>query len=107
MEQTVSNGVGEVSGRSPSHWPSPRHTEGLLPDDPPASMYTCETTIDVEHKNDCEDELLITESAVIWSRGGLFRKTFKFDIEKESITQALLAYFPTSPEHDARSLQSR
>ncbi|EEY17322.1 PC_rep repeat-containing protein [Verticillium alfalfae VaMs.102] len=45
-----------------------------------------------------EDELLVTETCVVWSRGGIFRKSFKFDLENEPITQALLAYFPAYDE---------
>src|SRR5690606_4592369 len=45
-----------------------------------------------------EDELLITNTCVIWTRGQIFRKAFRLDLEKETITYALLTYFPTS-EH--------
>ena len=77
--------------------------EGILPDDPPRSSYTWESSIDTNNESGstCEDELLVTESCVIWSRGGLFRKAFKFDVEKEPVTQALLTYFPASQESEA------
>ncbi|KAJ5046374.1 uncharacterized protein L3040_003618 [Drepanopeziza brunnea f. sp. 'multigermtubi'] len=41
-----------------------------------------------------DDELLVTPRCVIWSRGGVFRKAYKFDLEKEEVTQALFTTFP-------------
>ncbi|KAK4120531.1 hypothetical protein N657DRAFT_156730 [Parathielavia appendiculata] len=75
--------------------------EGILPRDPPASSYTWETIASSEDGRDYEDELLTTENCVIWSRGGIFRKSFKFDLEKEPVIQALLAYFPASADTPA------
>ncbi|KAH8886958.1 hypothetical protein GQ53DRAFT_796478 [Thozetella sp. PMI_491] len=77
--------------------------EGILPEDPPASAYTWESSVDADHQAACEDELLVTKQCVIWSRGGLFRKAFNFKIEKEPVTQALLTYFPSSPDHEGDS----
>ncbi|KAK3997833.1 hypothetical protein QBC44DRAFT_354332 [Cladorrhinum sp. PSN332] len=70
--------------------------EGILPPDPSPSSYSWEISIDKEGDYECEDELLTTDNCVLWSRGGILRKTFKFDLEKESVTQALFAYFPAS-----------
>lgn len=42
-----------------------------------------------------DDELLVAPRCVIWSRGGVFRKAYKFDLEKEEVTQALMATFPS------------
>lgn len=76
--------------------------EGLLPPDPAPSSYTWEVVIDREGDTDCVDEILTTENAVIWSRGGLFRKSFTTGLENEAVTQALLTYFPASADtHDA------
>ncbi|KAL2130934.1 hypothetical protein VTI74DRAFT_5739 [Chaetomium olivicolor] len=73
-------------------------SEGILPPDPPPSLYTWEVTTSNENGQEFEDELLTTSNCVLWSRGGIFRKSFKFDLEKEHITQALLAYFPASAD---------
>ncbi|KAL1841144.1 hypothetical protein VTJ49DRAFT_7369 [Mycothermus thermophilus] len=70
----------------------------ILPPNAPASAYTWEVITALEDGVECEDELLTTPSCVIWSRGGLFRKSFRFDVDKEPVTQALLAYFPTSAD---------
>lgn len=64
----------------------PRHAK------PPP--YTWDITIDSLGKDKVEDELLVSRSTVSWSRGGIFRKSFNFELEKEPITQALLTYFP-------------
>lgn len=54
-------------------------------------------TWDVVADNDGEDELLTIGNCVIWKRGGVFRKSFNLDIEKDRpILLALLTYFPTT-----------
>lgn len=54
-------------------------------------------TWDVITDDDGEDELLTAGNCVIWKRGGLFRKSFNLDIEKdEPVLQALLTRFPTT-----------
>lgn len=60
---------------------------------PVAGIRTWEVITD----EDGEDELLTVGNCVIWKRGGLFRKSFNLDIEKdEPILQALLTRFPTT-----------
>ncbi|RSM20894.1 hypothetical protein CDV31_000265 [Fusarium ambrosium] len=88
------------------HQPSGlRHAvdEQLLPPSPPATSYTWDILAEDRDNGDYEDELLTTERCVIWCRGGIFQKTFRFDLEKEPIIQALLAYFPTSEDDKANS----
>ncbi|KAG5930257.1 hypothetical protein E4U42_002469 [Claviceps africana] len=83
------------------HHPSGLHNaieEQILPPDAPSTSYTWDITTDEKDNHVAEDELLTTPDCVIWCRGGLFRKTFKFTLEKERITEALLAYFPTSAD---------
>ncbi|KAK3951337.1 hypothetical protein QBC32DRAFT_392748 [Pseudoneurospora amorphoporcata] len=72
--------------------------EGFLPRNPPSSSYNWEIFVDRQAHAECEDELLTTATCVIWSRGGIFRKSFRFDMENEQVTQALLTYFPTSTD---------
>ncbi|KAJ8125831.1 hypothetical protein O1611_g7807 [Lasiodiplodia mahajangana] len=72
--------------------------EQLLPEDPQPSSYEWDITIDRAAQESAEDELLVTKDAVIWSRGGVFRKCFGFKLEKEPIIQALLTYFPVSDQ---------
>ena len=79
--------------------------EQLLPADPKPSSYAWSVITDKTVGPQTEDELLTTKDSVIWCRGGIFRKTYRFDLEKEPVNQALLAYFPTS--QDDRKDQSR
>lgn len=70
--------------------------EQTLPRSAKPPPYTWDITSDkVEDGLEVEDELLVVGRCVMWSRGGVFRKSYKFDLEKEDITQALFAYFPT------------
>lgn len=62
--------------------------------DTSSSSFSWEFSIDEEQGNQVEDELLVTKTSVIWSRGDVFRKSFNFELEKEPVTQALIAYFP-------------
>ncbi|KAK4178923.1 hypothetical protein QBC36DRAFT_323634 [Triangularia setosa] len=75
--------------------------EGILDADPPPSAYTWDISLSKDGDNEQEDELLTTKDCVLWSRGGVFRKSFKFDLENEPIAQALLANFPASAEHQS------
>ncbi|KAG6010545.1 hypothetical protein E4U21_005898 [Claviceps maximensis] len=83
------------------HHPSGLRTaieEQLLSPAASSSSYTWNITTDEQDNDLAEDELLTTRDCVIWCRGGLFRKTFKFTLENEAITEALLAYFPASAD---------
>ena len=81
--------------------------ERLLPRDPPTSSYTWQTHIGSDPGSLLsEDELLITSRCVIWSRGGVFRKCYKFDLEKEPVTQALFTTFPSVRPLAARDRKS-
>lgn len=67
----------------------PLGTEGL----PVEGKYTWDVVAD----DDGEDELLTVGNCVIWKRGGVFRKSFNLEIEKdEPVLQALLTYFPAT-----------
>ncbi|CAK7267441.1 Anaphase-promoting complex subunit 1 [Sporothrix epigloea] len=76
--------------------------ESLLPPDPSPELYEWRIFSDT----DGDDELLITATSVIWSRGGEVGRCLQFDIENEPISTALLAYFPTS-EDDLQSANRR
>lgn len=72
--------------------------EQLLPKNPSTNLYRWDISADDRDEENIEDELLTTDYCVIWCRGGIFRKSYKFDLEKEPITQALLAFFPASED---------
>ncbi|KAG4026143.1 hypothetical protein MFRU_044g00140 [Monilinia fructicola] len=69
--------------------------EGYLSADAPSSSYSWYNVCDNDTGSEVDDELLVTPKCVIWSRGGVFRKAYNFELEKESITQALLTSFPS------------
>ncbi|KAH8687123.1 hypothetical protein BGZ60DRAFT_558446 [Tricladium varicosporioides] len=70
--------------------------EHLLPPEPPSSAYKWYNHYDGDPDSIFdEDELLVTPRCVIWSRGGVFRKSYKFDLEKEPVSQVLLTSFPS------------
>ncbi|KAL5323485.1 hypothetical protein ACEPPN_008022 [Leptodophora sp. 'Broadleaf-Isolate-01'] len=70
--------------------------EHLVPPDPSSTSYEWHNYFDGDSSSSFEDdELLVTPRCVIWSRGGVFRKAFKFDLEKEDVTRALLTTFPS------------
>ncbi|TVY17794.1 Negative regulator of mitosis [Lachnellula arida] len=74
--------------------------EHLLPPDPPNTSYTWDNHFENNAGSAYdsivdEDELLVTPRCVIWSRGGVYRKSYKFDLENEPVSQALLTYFPS------------
>ncbi|KAK3904354.1 hypothetical protein C8A05DRAFT_13763 [Staphylotrichum tortipilum] len=79
--------------------------EGILPADPPASSYTWDVVITTEDGREHEDEILTTHDSVVWSRGGVFRRSFRFDPAKEPVTQALLAYFPAPADRPGTKTQ--
>lgn len=92
------------------HQPSGLHhaiNEQLLPPNPPADLYRWDILPDETNEGQFEDELLTTKDTVIWCRGGLFRKSFKFDLEKEPIIKALFAYFPASADDKAQDVSSQ
>ncbi|KAI9680873.1 MAG: Anaphase-promoting complex subunit 1 [Caeruleum heppii] len=65
--------------------------DSVLPSDPKPDAYTWITTTD---HGAVEEELLYTHHAVVWSRNGLVNRVFRFDVEGESVTHAVLTWFP-------------
>ncbi|KAI5806087.1 hypothetical protein EDC01DRAFT_638604 [Geopyxis carbonaria] len=75
-------------------------TEQLLPDPPPPESYRWYLGLPYE-------EILVTGSAVVWSSGGVIRRVFRYDVEKEPVMQAILTWFPSDdPKDIADSLRN-
>ena len=75
--------------------------EGILGHDSTERDYVWDTYND-ESLEGPADELLTTEYHVVWSRGGIVRKVFNFEVEKEKVVQALLTSFVSEePPHSA------
>ncbi len=71
--------------------------EGILPNQPSASLYTWQTyaAYDAAGKEVIEDEILQTKNCVVWARGGIVKRAFNLDVEDEEILQSFLTHFPT------------
>ncbi|ORY15870.1 hypothetical protein BCR34DRAFT_477125 [Clohesyomyces aquaticus] len=70
-------------------------SESIVAEDAPHDSYTWETYTDHGSEGPTEEEIVTTDHHVVWSRGGIVRKAFNFEIEHEKVVQALLTYFPT------------
>ncbi|KAF2214421.1 hypothetical protein CERZMDRAFT_37892 [Cercospora zeae-maydis SCOH1-5] len=70
--------------------------EGLLPPDPSKDLYQWETYITESDDSEIEEEVLATKTVVVWSQGHFVRNVYRFDLEGENVSQALLTSFPTS-----------
>lgn len=77
--------------------------EGVLLNDNDEHNYQWDTYYDDEEGH--TDDVVSTEHHVVWSRGGLVRKVYNFEIEKEPVIQALLTWFPTEETVPAESAE--
>ncbi|KAJ4290939.1 Anaphase-promoting complex subunit 1 [Kalmusia sp. IMI 367209] len=75
--------------------------ESILTEDSTERDYVWDTY--PEGTDATEDEVVATAYHVVWSRGGLVRKAYNFEIEKERVVQALLTWFPTEEPASAAS----
>jgi len=76
-------------------------SEGDLSPDPSADAFTWQTIEGQVLSDYCEEEeLIVTEYCVVWSRGGVIQRIFRFDVEGESVNQAVFTQFPSQ---DSRS----
>ncbi|MCJ1326072.1 Anaphase-promoting complex subunit 1 [Thelotrema lepadinum] len=68
-------------------------SEGILPLDPAPEDYTWHTD-QAAIDNATADELLYTKECVVWSRHGVIQRVLNFEVENESVTNALFVTFP-------------
>ncbi|MCJ1286157.1 Anaphase-promoting complex subunit 1 [Xylographa opegraphella] len=80
--------------------------EGILPPNPPESSYSWQTVPqdsgDIGHTGNEDEELLITQYCVAWSRAGVVQRLFNLKIESETVVQALFARFSSTLEKTSR-----
>lgn len=71
--------------------------ERLLNAEPSPDSYTWQTlsSDDNGQEGGNDDELISTKNCVVWCRGGIVRKSFRFEVEEEPVTNAILTQFPT------------
>jgi anaphase-promoting complex subunit 1 len=77
--------------------------EGILPTEPKKELYRWDTYAFPGDRGTVEEEVLATKDCVVWSRNGLVRTAYRFDLEGEDIRRAVLTRFPK----DNGSLQTR
>lgn len=71
-------------------------SEGILPADPPNDAFTWQTISRNGREGHLEEEELVTTNhCVVWSRGGVIQRVFRFDVEEEQITCAIFTQFPS------------
>ena len=70
--------------------------ENLLPPDPSEDEYIWKTGIDYTCQPPVDDEIVWTKTCVVWSRGGVVKRVFRLDLEKEEIRHALFTSFTPS-----------
>ncbi|KAI9750215.1 MAG: hypothetical protein M4579_006563 [Chaenotheca gracillima] len=88
MASTFSLGVHE-----PSALPY-LEAESILPHGASKDQYKWLTFEDEESTTD-EDELLVTDHSVVWSQGGIIKRVYRFEVEKEKVLHAILTWFST------------
>ncbi len=69
--------------------------ESILPPDPSEDRYSWTTVENGDQGAQGEEELVTTETCVVWSQGGIVRRVFRFDVEGEKVQQAIFTWFPT------------
>ena len=68
--------------------------DGTLSSEPASQDFTWQTFCDrVENEDEGEDELLTTGRVVVWSRGSVVQRVFRFAVEGERVTHAAFTYF--------------
>lgn len=79
--------------------------EGILPSEPSDDTFKWQTS-EGQGLNDEseEEEIVTTQHCVVWSRGGLIQRVFRFDIEKEPVTHAVFTHFPNHADRITRSI---
>nr|POE96945.1 negative regulator of mitosis [Quercus suber] len=70
--------------------------EGILPHDPSRDTYDWETYVCHGSPEGVEEEVLFTKTAVAWSQGNFIRNIYRFHLEAEDVTNAVLTTFARS-----------
>jgi anaphase-promoting complex subunit 1 len=78
--------------------------EHLLPTEPQPNSYTWQNITYDNGEILGDDELLTTSTSVVWSRGGVVRKSFRFEVEEEPVMRAMLTYFSGDRSKQQRSV---
>ena len=75
---------------------------GILKPNPSEGSYDWQTFQQQKQgEGAVEEELLTTDYSVVWSTGGVIKRVFRFDVEKETITQAVFSNFAAQTPNEA------
>ncbi len=74
--------------------------ESMIPQDPTHGQYEWHTSDGSDSREALSEEIITTQHCVVWSRGGIIQRVFRFDVEKEAVVQAVLTWFPTENAYD-------
>ncbi|OQV00370.1 hypothetical protein CLAIMM_05874 [Cladophialophora immunda] len=79
----------------------------ILPPDPPISLYkwTLSRVYDKHASSFVEEEILITEHCVVWSRNGAIERALNLSVEGETILHAFVTRFDQPGNHEKSSQQ--
>lgn len=64
-------------------------------------------SVDDGRERPVEEEIVFTDNYVVWSQGGVVRRSFRLDIEGEEIVQSLFTYFPPGKKKDGQEILSK
>lgn len=82
--------------------------EGILPPDPSEDLFRWQTVSGDDAEDDGEEEELVTtEHCVVWSRGSVIQRVFRFEVEQESVTQAVFTHFPSEDRIKSMNAENR
>ena len=81
--------------------------EGILPPEPSDHLFTWQIIRSDDNGGaEIEEELITTKHCVVWSRGSIIQRVFRFDAEQQPITQTLFAKFSQDlAERQSKSAQ--
>ena len=79
--------------------------EGILPTEPSENLYKWQTNGRIEGVDLIEEEILVTQQCVVWSRCGAIKRIFNLEVEGESILHAFVTSFPVSKKGSGHDYQ--
>ncbi|KAL8779196.1 MAG: hypothetical protein Q9194_001577 [Teloschistes cf. exilis] len=79
--------------------------EGILKPEPPKGSFSWHTSSSIlSGGGHVQEELVTTDYCVVWSRGGVLQRVFRFDSDKEKVKQAIFAHFQSRPTSIPRQI---
>lgn len=70
-------------------------SESLLPQEPSDNDYVWKSVGPSSDGSSDDDDIVYTKTCVVWCRGGVVRRVYRLDVEKEEIRDVVLTLFPS------------